>query len=561
MFKKSNKDPQLDVFSSITNQLQSTAYKQYSDQNHWHNQFREQISMRIDESIFSILFSNNKGAPNAPIRILVAMMILKESFGWSDSQLFEHCRFNLLTRSALGLFNMNDPLPVESTYYLFRNRIYNYQKQYGIDLMENVFGQITSEQIKEFEVNGSQIRMDSKLIGSNIAIYSRYEIIHHTLCMFFNSLNTQKKTELQVTDLEQLKKLSEEESKKTVYRSTKEDIKNRLKPIGILIHKMLQLYSDIKTDQFYMLKRVFDEQYKVVEEGQIELRPKEEISTSSLQSPHDPDGAFRSKGNQKIKGYSVNVTETCSDEGLNLITNVIVDKANKADTSFVKPAIKATTEITGQKIKTVYADGAYHSPANDDICKNIDMVFTGIQGAKSRYDLEMTDEGLMVTDTYTDELIKAILVKKRKNSSEDRWRIETPKGYYYFGQQAIQASLIRQKMKERPLEEMHKRNNVEATIFQVGYPLNNNKSKYRSLIKQKIWTCCRCLWINLVRIINFSGQTGLKAAAVAKTSIILTFSSLLLTIMHRSMRKINSCDYQLFSMVNFNSFYNFLRVI
>lgn len=552
MFKKSNKDRQLDVFSSVTNQLQSTAYKQYSDQNHWHNQFRKQISMRIDESIFSILYSNKKGAPNASIRILVAMMILKESFGWSDSQLFEHCRFNLLTRSALGLFNMSDPLPVESTYYLFRNRIYNYQKESGIDLMENVFGQITSEQIKEFEVNGSQIRMDSKLIGSNIAIYSRYEIIHHTLCMFFNSLNTQKKTELQITDLEQLKKLSEEESKKTVYRSTKEDIKNRLKPIGILIHKMLQLYSDIKTDQFYMLKRVFDEQYKVVEEGQIELRPKEEISTSSLQSPHDPDSAFRSKGNQKIKGYSVNVTETCSDEGLNLITNVIVDKANKADTSFVKPAIKATTEITGQKIKTVYADGAYHSPANDDICKNIDMVFTGIQGAKSRYDLEMTDEGLMVTDTYTDELIKAILVKKRKNSSEDRWRIEIPKGYYYFGQQAIQASLIRQKMKERPLEEMHKRNNVEATIFQVGYPLNNNKSKYRSLIKQKIWTCCRCLWINLVRIINFTGQTGLKAAAMAKISIILTFSLLLLTIRHRSMRNINSCGDQLFITVSIN---------
>lgn len=552
MFKKSKKDRQLDVFSSVTNQLQSTAYKQYSDQNHWHNQFRKQITMRIDESNFSILYSDKKGAPNASIRILVAMMILKESFGWSDSQLFEHCRFNLLTRSALGLFNMNDPLPVESTYYLFRNRIYNYQKESEIDLMENVFGQITSEQIKEFEVNGSQIRMDSKLIGSNIAVYSRYEIIHHTLCMFFNSLDTQKKTELQITDLEQLNKLSEEEPKKTVYRSNKEDIKNRLRPIGILIHKILQLYSDIKTDQFYLLKRVFDEQYKVVEEDQIELRPKEEISTSSLQSPHDPDGAFRSKGNQKIKGYSVNVTETCSDDGLNLITSVIVDKANKADTSFVKPAIKATTEITGQKIKTVYADGAYHSPANDDICKNIDMVYTGIQGAKSRYDLEMTDEGLMVTDTYTGELIKAILVKKRKNSSKDRWRIKTPKGYYYFGQQAIQASLIRQKMKERPLEEMHKRNNVEATIFQVGYPLNNNKSKYRSLIKQKIWTCCRCLWINLVRIINFSGQTGPKATAMAKISIISTFLSQLLTIRHRSMRKINPCGDQLFITVSIN---------
>ncbi|MCK9328139.1 MAG: transposase [Bacteroidales bacterium] len=564
MFRKSNKDRQLDVFSSVTSQLESTAYKQYSDQGHWHNQFREQISLRIDESIFSVLFNNNMGAPNAPIRILVAMMILKESFGWSDSQLFEHCRFNLLMRSALGLFNMNDSLPVESTYYLFRKRIYDYQKQNGIDLMENVFGQITSEQIKEFEVNGSRIRMDSKLIGSNIAVFSRYEIIHHTLCMFFNSLDIHTKTKLQITDLEQLTKLTKEESNKTVYRSTKEDIKNRLKPIGILIYKMLKLYGDLKTDLFYLLKRVFDEQYKVSEEGQIELRPKEKISSSSVQSPHDPDSAFRSKGNQKIKGYSVNVTETCSNDGLNLITNVIVDKANKADTAFVKPAIKATIKITDQSIKKVFADGAYHSPANDDICKNIDMIFTGIQGAKSRYDLEMTPEGLMVTDTYTGEQMKAVLVKKRKNNKEDRWRIKTPNGYYYFGQQAIRASRIRHKMKGRSLEEMRKRNNVEATIFQLSCTLRNNKSKYRSLIKQKMWTCCRCLWINLVRIINFSRQTCLKTAAMAEKLAILTFSSLLLTIWQRAIRKINDCGNQLFITVSFNlsnSFYKFLRLI
>ena len=66
-------------------------------------------------------------------------------------------------------------------------------------------------------------------------------------------------------------------------------------------------------------------------------------------------------------------------------------------------------KITDQNIKKIYADGAYHSPANDDICKNIDMIFTGIQGAKSRYDLEMTSEGLMFTDTYTGEQMKAVL--------------------------------------------------------------------------------------------------------------------------------------------------------
>ena len=69
------------------------------------------------------------GAPNASIQIMVGMMILKEGHGWSDIQLFENSRFNLLTRSALGLFNVNDPLPAESTYYLLRKRIYDHQRQ------------------------------------------------------------------------------------------------------------------------------------------------------------------------------------------------------------------------------------------------------------------------------------------------------------------------------------------------------------------------------------------------------------------------------------------------
>ena len=506
MFKKSNKEPQLDVFTSVPTMLESSAFKQYSDQGHWHNQFREQVVMRIDESIFSILFNNTTGAPNAPVRILIGMMILKESFGWSDSQLFEHCRFNLLVRSSLGLFNINDPLPVESTYYLLRKRIYDHQKQSDEDLMGKAFAHITKGQIKEFDVNGRSIRMDSKLIGSNIALFSRYEIIHQTLCMFYKSFDKDAKSRLLATDLEQLEKLIEEEPTKTVYRSTREELKGRLQPIGILIYKLLNLFGDLQTESFQLLQRVFNEQYKVSENHQIELRPKEEISSSSVQSPHDPDSAYRNKRDQQVKGYSVNITETCSEDNLNLITNVIVEKANTPDTAFVEPAIQATMEVTGQLVEKVYADGAFQSPANDGCCENIDMVFTGIQGAESRYDLELTTDGLLVTDTQTGEHMKAVLVKKQKNSKEDRWRITTSNGYYYFNQQAIRTSHMRREMKGRPLEELHKRNNVEATIFQFGFPLRNNKSKYRGLIKQKTWAYCRCLWINLIRILNFTKQ-------------------------------------------------------
>ena len=525
MFKKTNKESQLDAFASVTTLLESSSFKQYSDESHWHNQFRKQVVMRVDESIFSILFNTTTGAPNASIRTLVSMMILKEAFGWSDSQLFENCRFNLLVRSSLGLFNINDALPVESTYYLLRKRIYDYQKQNGEDLIGKAFAYITSGQIKDFDVNGQSIRMDSKLFGSNIALFTRYQIIHQTLCMFFESLDKNAKSSLSGKELDQLKKLSTEEPLKTVYRSTREELRQRLQPIGILMYRLLKLFSDIQTESFELLQRVFEEQFKVSEDQQIELRPKEEISSSSVQSPHDPDSAYRNKGDQQVKGYSVNITETCSKGNLNLITSVIVQKANTPDTTFVEPAIQATIEVTGQVVEKVYADGAYQSPSNDVCCENIDMVFTGIQGAEPKYDLEMTPEGLLATDVKTGETLKAVLVKKQKNSKEDKWRIKTPTGYYYFGQQAIRASDMRRQLNNRPLEELHIRNNVEATVFQVSIPLRNNKSKYRGLIKQKIWTYCRCLWINLVRILNFTKQICQRTFISTKIVALASYSS------------------------------------
>lgn len=507
MFRKTDKEKQVNLFSGVSSVLDGGSLKQYSDASHWHNQFRKQVVSRIDETVFKVLFNETTGAPNASVSLLIGMMVLKEAFGWSDSQLFEQCRFNLLVRSALGLFNLNDALPAESTYYLLRKRMYQHHSQTGEDLMEQTFKQITGGQVQEFDVNGHNIRMDSKLLGSNIAFYSRYEIIHHTLCRFYKAVDKKGKARLSAQDREQLKELTNEEPVKTVYRSNKEEIESRLQSIGILVYKTINTFTDYETEQYQLLCRVFREQYKVDEDKQIQLRQRAEINSDSTQSPHDPDSSFRKKGDQKVKGYSVNVTETASDDPLNLITDVIVGKANIPDTEFVQPAIDSSSQVTGQEVNTVYADGAYQSPINAEYCKNIDMVFTGIQGYPSRYDLEMTPAGLTVTDTQTGERIQAVLAKKLKNSKEERWRIKTASGYKYFNQLAIRASQLRRTMKERTLEELHKRNNVEATIFQLSFFLRNNKSRYRGQYKHQTWAYARCLWINLVRINNFMKQT------------------------------------------------------
>jgi hypothetical protein len=514
MFRTSKKEAQLDMFSNISGMLKGSTHKLYNNEQGWHNIFRGEVYSRINENIFKLLFSENMGAPNASIRVLISMMILKEAFGWSDSQLFEQCRFNLLIRSAIGLFNLNDDIPVESTYYLLRKRIYNYQKQTGEDLIEKVFEHITRGQIKEFNVNGRNIRMDSKLIGSNIALFSRYEIIHHTLCQYYKKLDKGKKLMLIAADNKQLTEYLKEDPEKTIYRSTKQEIKSRMQTIGLIMYKVIKIFVGDDSEHYQLVNRVFNEQYKFTEDKQIVLRAKEEITSDSVQSPHDPDSAYRNKDDQQVKGYSTNITETASDNSLNLITNAIVEKANTPDTKFVKQAIKSTTELTEQPVEKVYSDGAYQSPDNDDLCKNIDMVYTGIQGFASRYDLEMTPTGLVVTDTQTGEVMQAIKAKKLKNSKEERWRIKTENGNIYFGQKAIRSSYLRNQLKNRSIEELNKRNNVEATIFQLSLHLRNNKSKYRGLYKQKMWVLCRCSWINLVRIMNYVREIELKSCLV-----------------------------------------------
>lgn len=551
MFRKSEKNRQLDAFMNVPNYLDNSASKIFNDTKHWHNQFRDQVVMKIDESKFHILYSNKMGAPNAPIRILAGMMILKEAFGWSDSQLFEQCQFNLLIRSSLGLININDTIPVQSTYYLLRQRIHEHELQTGEDLFEQTFKEITSQQVKEFNVNGRNIRMDSKLFGSNIATYSRYEIIVQTLKLFCKSENQISKR-LSSTEKEQLEQLLKEDPHNTIFRSTREEIKDRLQSIGTLIYKLLKHPKVPHSQAYELLKRVFNEQYKISShEQKVTLRSKEEISSSSVQSPHDPDCAYRDKGGKKVNGYSSNITETCSDTGLNLITSVIVEPANTSDTTFVEQAIEDTKEVTNQAIETVYMDGAFQSPDNDKFSENIDMVYTGIQGAIPRYDLELTPDGLCVTDTQTGTKTMAKLVKTKNNSKKDNYRIKTQEGKYrYFGTIEIRASELRRQIKQRPLVQSQKRNNVEATIFHFGCELKNQKSKYRGLIKQKIWSFCRCLWINLIRIIKYNDRFDPKISENTINQAFNNFFNLSTAIMLRVVQNILTLTYQ--KLTHFN---------
>ena len=56
MFKKTDPNPQLDIFTAPLMQLGSRASKKYSDPNAWYNQFYSLVTTKIDEEIFKPLF-------------------------------------------------------------------------------------------------------------------------------------------------------------------------------------------------------------------------------------------------------------------------------------------------------------------------------------------------------------------------------------------------------------------------------------------------------------------------------------------------------------------------
>ena len=88
MFRRSPESLQPTIFNSNSTLLSGKSLKIYEDPMAWHNQFRNQVTMRIDESIFEPLYNKGMGTPNASIRILISMMILKEAEGLSDQKLF-----------------------------------------------------------------------------------------------------------------------------------------------------------------------------------------------------------------------------------------------------------------------------------------------------------------------------------------------------------------------------------------------------------------------------------------------------------------------------------------
>lgn len=502
MFRKT-RPSQGDVLTNHEQVLDAARREKLLDPSAWHNLFYEHFLCAIDEEVFEPLFHGSRGRPNASICTLLGMLVLKEGRGWSDEELFEACALDLRIMRALGLTNFSESVPVPATYYEFKRRLFEYEVAHGVDLLEKAFANVTGKQAAKFDVKADWIRMDSTLIGSNIANCCRLQLVVGCLQVFWRSLTEAQRARASQKDRGLLDALLTCKPHQFVYRLKEEEKPGKLAELGYVMSRLLKIYDEAESDRWGPLSRLFGENYRP-QKKRVILKDASEIPADSIQSPYDTDATFRRKCGRQTQGYTLNVTETCNPDGLNLITDVQVAKATKHDTQFVVPAIENTQAIAGD-VKEASMDGAYQAPDNTRWAANEETIlhYGGMQGRKCRYVYERNDKEIAVTDTQTGEIQLATRIPS------GRYRVTfTDCKPHYFDDEKIDASELRRQIEEMPDEVRWRRNNIEATIFHFVCHLRNRKTRYRGSFTHRLWGMCRALWINLIRIGYYKQATA-----------------------------------------------------
>lgn len=131
----------------------------------WYALFRTSITEAIDENPYKAMFEQFQSNPTTAVRTLVAMLLMKESFGWGDTQLFNESRFDIKVRYALCMSNSGSEAPSIFVYNHFRRMLNEYEKSTGRNLVAETIAKITSEGSPVFKVGENRLMLWARQVA------------------------------------------------------------------------------------------------------------------------------------------------------------------------------------------------------------------------------------------------------------------------------------------------------------------------------------------------------------------------------------------------------------
>jgi hypothetical protein len=543
MFRENEQHLQFGMFDTFQ-QLPEKVRQRLEES--WAGTFYREVFCRIDESLFAILYSDQPSRPNVPINILVGAEILKSGFGWSDEELHDEMLFNLQVRYALGLRDMSTvPFELRTLYY-FRQRLSRHMQERGENLLDQVFVQVTDEQLDSLKVKTGHQRMDSVLISSNIRQFSRLQLFVEVVQRVWRMLTARD----QAHYAEVFEPYRQGTSGQYCYRLKAEEVAEHLTLVGqvmaYLLRELEARYADQPTYQ--MLRRVFDEHYVLVagkakgsDGTQVRVKEGDELSGNSLQSPDDWEATFRNKKGQGYRGYVANLTETCDPENkVQLLTKVQVDSNFTDDEDLVVeavPELKARTDLA-----VLWTDGGYNGPAAAATMRKNEILHipTNVRGChpspdrlgRDSFSWEVNEEGEPVTvgcpggqlvevragrtagnhlADFDATLCQACPLAEKCPTDPKKLR---PARVLYVKTSQVRVARMRQRAAWARKPGNNRRAAIESTVRSVTHPFGGQAGKLpvRGKCRVSQIVLCSALMVNLRRIWRYERKLAEKKA-------------------------------------------------
>lgn len=478
--------------------------------------FYQIIFCNINEKIFAPLFSDIKSRPNASINAMVSALMLLNRNQWTYKKLFKEVEFNILTKIALGIDELEYMPFCEATLFNFQNRLNDHFIKTGENLLELVFDGLTEKQIKALKLKTNIQRTDSFLAASNIRNYSRLQLLIEMIIRIYRVLSEEDKTRF----AEQFKEYVKRSSGQYLYGLSSSDFPHEFEKIGQLYQwieeNLLPLYAPL--DIFKTFMRVYMEHFLVTAD-KVELKPSEQMTSDMIQSPDDLDATYRDKNGKVSKGQVINIVETAHpDNPLNLITDVAVNANNKDDSVVLQTRLDNLIEKTPE-LAELHFDGGYGSFENDEKMEQygIAPVQTAVRGIEPAVQIkidQLSDGHYQVTCPL--QTVKSKITRKQHKAMFDISVCQTccqisncpalqrkTHRVYYFTYKDFLRKKRHQTIMNIPVARRKLRSNVEATIQEFSCRMRNGKLKVRGYLKACIFAFSTALGINFGRIFRY----------------------------------------------------------
>jgi hypothetical protein len=375
MYKRNPPEKQLNIVDPY---LHFPKYIREALHNSWAEPFFSSVFSQIDEDRFAVLYSKNYSRPNAPVNLIIGLLILKELNGWTDEDTIAALYFDYRVQYALGISDFDRERICINTLGNFRSRLYEYAEAQGRDLLGEEISRLTDALIDISGMDTRLARQDSLMISANCKQMGRLELIYTVNRNVVKLLSDKAPASIPENCRHYL---VEKDKANQIYRLKKEDVPSRTEQ---LLKESLELYRAVppeleQDEAFKILVRLIEEQI-----GDDGTTPKGngELAADSLQNPTEPDATYRKKGHKSGIGYVMNVVEARDPEKeMSMIVYAERQPNIVSDSELGLNALDG--DLKG--VETLVSDGAYYSQEMVEKAEEKEIVvsFSALNGRRA----------------------------------------------------------------------------------------------------------------------------------------------------------------------------------